>query len=259
MNKRTERFNEIIRLTMKTKHASVLELSQLLGVSEMTVRRDLAALAQQNVVSLIPGGAIVNPEIASLYVESRYELPNESFKHLEEKTRIAEKALSLISANDVITIDAGTTTEILARLIPREFPCTVLCNSFNVLYEIQQKPRCRLIMTGGHFYPETATFESSQGVELIKESRSNLAFMSARGIHFELGVTTAYRHEVESKKAILASSQKKILLVDSTKFNRVEAVLFAEVSDFDTIITNADLSERYQNQLKDLGIELFLV
>ena len=259
MNRRIERFNEIIRLTKRTKHASISELARELEVSEMTIRRDLATLAEHNVVQLIPGGAILNPEAAGLYVESRYELPSEAAKHFNEKMRMAERALTLVQPDDVITLDAGSTTGIVARLLPRDFPCTIICTSYNVLYEIQQKSRCRVILTGGYYYPETATFESPQGVELIRDSRANIAFISARGVHPDLGVTTAYRHEVETKKALMSSSKKKVLLLDSTKFDRVEAAYFAQLEEFDTIITDSNLGERCVTLVESLGIELLLV
>ena len=96
-------------------------------------------------------------------------------------------------------------------------------------------------------------------VELIKKMRINKAFISAAGIDEKLGVTCANHYEVETKRAVMQSSDTKILLSDSSKFGKVKIAYFADLKDFDLVITDTGLDPYYQDMIKDLGLKLFLV
>ncbi len=236
--------------------ASIRELTKKFEVSEMTIRRDLSLLAEENLIDLIPGGAILKrPEDT----ESRYLVTKEESIRTIEKLKIGQRAVSLVQPNETIILDIGTTTEILAKYLREDAPITVLCFTLNALVEVYKKKNCSIIFAGGYFHPQTMTFESPEGIELIKRTRADKAFVSAAGIHDELGVTTVYPHELQAKKAILSSARSRILLVDSSKFGQTKSVYFAEISDFQTIITDSDLPERYATFIRERGIELIVV
>ena len=104
-----------------------------------------------------------------------------------------------------------------------------------------KKKNCSIIFAGGYFHPQTMTFECSEGIELIKRTRADKAFVSAAGIHNELGITTVYPHELQAKKAILSSAKSRILVVDSSKFGQTKSVYFADMSSFQTVITDTGI------------------
>ncbi len=89
--------------------------------------------------------------------------------------------------------------------------------------------------------------------------RANKAFVSAAGVDEKLGVTCANFHEVETKRAIIESSDIKFLLVDSTKFGKVTAAYFADLKEFDIVITDNGIPEKYLKILRDLGIKCYTV
>jgi DeoR family deoxyribose operon repressor len=235
---------------------NIRELTKKFEVSEMTIRRDLSLLTKENLVDLIPGGAILKrPEDT----ESRYLVTNEESVRTIEKLKITQRAVSLIEPNETIILDIGTTTEYLAKFLREDAPLTVLCYTLNSLVEVYKKKNCTIIFAGGYFHPQTMMFESAEGIELIKRTRADKAFVSAAGIHDELGVTTVYPHELQAKKTILNSTKNRILVADSSKFGITKSVYFAEIADFQTIITDSGIPDKYAAFIRERGVELIVV
>ena len=259
MNKKIRRLNLIVEFLEENRTADVKTLSEKLRVSEMTIRRDLKILEDQNLVLSRHGGVFFNSGTAGRNVESDYTLPVAGTVRMAEKKRIAEKAVSLIGPDDVITLDSGSTMELVSRLIPSDLPLTVLCYSLNVLNEMTRKKNCQVLFAGGLFHERSQMFESPEGLSLIRRTRAVKAFVSASGANAELGVTTKIHHERAVKEAIMESSQEKILLVDSSKFGKVQTNYFAALEDFSTIITDMGIPGEYERIIRDYGTELFIV
>jgi DeoR family deoxyribose operon repressor len=99
-------------------------------------------------------------------------------------------------------------------------------------------------------------FESPEGLEMIRNFRATKAFISASGVSSQFGVTCMNSYERETKKVMIQSSRRKILLVDSSKFEVIRSDYFAELSDFDEIITDDGISSEYTGIIRDLGITL---
>lgn len=260
MSKINKRLDNIVLILKKNNAATIRELSESLQVSEMTIRRDLKSLAHDDLIRLIHGGAVYNRERNNKDdEESRYYLLAEEARNDEEKIRIAEEAVKMINPNDIIMLDTGSTTEYLAKILPEDIPLTVMCHSMNVLLEVMKKKNCDIIFPGGFFHEKTLVFESPEGTELIKRSRANIAFFAAGGIHKELGVTCHTTFIVETKKAMLSSSLKKILIADSSKFGEVKSSYYADLANFDTIITDSGISEDCRRIVEDNNVELIVV
>jgi len=238
---------------------SIKELSKRLEVSEMTVRRDLRELSKENIVTLIPGGAVLKRNSPIDTDEDKYLIQAAESLMLEEKIKISRKAASLIEPNDVIVIDTGSTTENIPKFIPENMPLTVICYALNILFNVYENKNWKLIFPGGYFHSDTLMLESPEGIEMIKRIRANKAFISAAGVSEKLGVTCATAYEKETKRAVIESSDKKILLVDSTKFGKIKISHFADLTDFDIIITDTGISKEFVNIIKNIGIKLYIV
>lgn len=258
MNK-NERIKVIINNLRLKNAVSIKELTRHLGVSEMTIRRDLSLLANDNVIELIPGGAIFKSPGVQERDEEKYLIANAEAERTREKVRIGQKAASLIEPYDTISLDVGSTTEYIAKFIREDIPVTVLCFTLNVLTEIYRKKNCSPIFTGGYFHDNSLMFESPEGINLIKRTRIDKGFVAAAGVHDKLGVTCANHYEIETKKTTFALSKKNILVVDSTKFGRTRVAYFADLKDFDTVITDSEISDYYKSAIENLGIELIVV
>jgi DeoR family transcriptional regulator, deoxyribose operon repressor len=255
--KRQDRITKILAALQQTHESSFRELSLLLGVSEMTVRRDLELLSNERKVRLVHAGAILSGrESATL---AAYTLPPDFATAGGEKARIGKKAASLLEPGDVIIIDAGSTTEWMARSLPPSLPLTVLCYALNILVAVSGDEKRRVVFAGGALRNDTLVFESPEGVSLLRRYRANKAFLSAGGLSDTLGVTCEDPVEAELKKAAVASSQTRILLVDSRKFAAVKPSWFAELRDFHAVITDTGVALEYVEILRNLGIALHVV
>lgn len=269
MSKKTDRLNRLIDIIKTKNGASVKELAAILGVSEMTIRRDLDVLEQHSVVNNVYGAAIYNPasdnptfknkEGSDYDLGNPYELSNAKGARDSEKKNIGALAASLINSGDIIVIDTGSTTEMLAEHIPDDVKATVLCYNANILNSLRPKDNLTLIFSGGKYHPQTQMVESLQGVELIKSMRFTKAFISAAGVHANLGITCVYDYEVPTKLAIMQSSLEKILLFDSSKFNQVKPAFFGSLTDFDMIITDDDISDDWRELILSKNIKLYTV
>ncbi len=253
---RTDRLTAIMQTLQISKAASVQELSEQLKVSHMTVRRDLVSLVKSEKVKVLHGSVILHPKSNAREHESYYSLIAAGAEHPELKRRIGQLAASLIEPEDTLLIDVGSTTEYLAKYLPENIKYTVLCFSLNVVSETVRRRNCKTMFAGGLYHENTLMFESPGSLEMIRNFRATKAFVSASGANIQFGVTCMNSYERETKKAILQSSMKKILLVDSSKFGVIRSDYFAELSNFDEIVTDAGISKEYAEFIKNLGIAL---
>jgi len=223
------------------------------------VRRDLSILEAESVVKVMHGAVVLNPGSRLAQGESRYSLAGEGARMAEEKQRIGRRAASMVGEGETVVIDAGSTTEYLARFLPDGLGVTVLCYAMNILVEVYRKRGCRLIFAGGYFHENTLMFESAEGVALIRQSRAAKAFVSASGISDRLGVTCGNPYEVETKRAVMASSLKRILTADSSKLGKIHTAYFADLGDFDALITDAKITEEHADRFRAHDIEVIVV
>ena len=260
--KRQDRIVLILDFLRSTGGASIRDLAAALDVSEMTIRRDLELLSSTGRVRLVHAGAIpANGEADSSPrgFFRGFSLSDPRSPGAEEKMRIGQKAASLLEAGDVVIIDSGATTEWLTRSIPAELPVTILCFALNIALEAGRHPARAVVLAGGALQDETLVCQSPEGVSLVRRYRANKAFLSAGGASESLGVTCIDASEAELKKAAVASSRTRILLADSRKFGRVTPAWFADLRDFDAIVTDPGISLEYVEIVRNLGIALHVV
>jgi DeoR family deoxyribose operon repressor len=252
-----KRLKDIISLLTQHNHVEIRELKEKLDVSEMTIRRDLNQLADDHVVKLIPGGAVMRPAVEA--DGEKYQISLERTIHTREKIAIGQKACTLVGPDDTIILDIGSTTEYVAKFLREDVPLTVLCCTINSLVELYRKKNINVIFPGGYLHPNEFMFESPEGTSLIQRTRADKAFVSAAGIHAELGVTTVYPYELETKRAILHSARTRVLLADSSKFANTRSVYFADLKDFNIVITDSGIPDEYRALCESLKITLFIV
>ncbi len=254
---KNQRIKDIVNQLRLNSFVKIKDLKDALGVSEMTVRRDLSLLAGDNIVRLIPGGAVLaRPPLES--DDEKYVITHEGTLRTREKINIGQKAASLIEPRDSIIVDIGSTTEYVAKFIREDVPLTVLCYTINILVEIYRKRNCSVIFPGGYFHPEELVFESPEGISLIGRTRADKAFVSAAGVHKDLGVTTVYPYELELKKTIMKAAKTRILVADSSKFGKAKSVYFGDLDEFDLLVTDAGIPEDYVEAIQSKGIGLVL-
>ncbi|MEW5814532.1 MAG: DeoR/GlpR family DNA-binding transcription regulator [Spirochaetota bacterium] len=259
MKKKHSRARELVACLKKNGVVTIADLSKKFDVSHMTIRRDLETLAGNNLVKLINGVAVYAPGNIAEHALSPYYLSRAESVMAKEKIRICKKAASLIEANDTVIIDAGSTTAYLPQFIPDNLPLTILCYTTNVLLKLQNRENCKLIFAGGYFHNNTRMFESPEGVGLIRQHRAHKAFISASAISAVLGVMCSNPYEIETKKAVMQSSLVKILLADSSKFDKIQSSYFADLKDFNIIITDKRMPVTYRQLIRENNSTLYTV
>ena len=253
------RTNYILKKISVDGFVNIKDLAGRLKVTEMTIRRDLRKLSHENIISLIPGGAVLKKNTVSMEDEEKYLIRTAESLMLEEKIKICRKAASLIKPNDTIIIDTGSTTENIPKFIPVNMPVNIICYTLNVLFKVYENKNWKIIFPGGYFHNNAMMFESTEGIKMIRKVRANTAFISAAGVSEKLGFTCATSYEKNTKRAVIESSDKKILLVDSSKFGKIKISHFAELTDFDAIITDSGIPKEFKNIINDSGITLYIV
>ena len=255
MSSRESRLTGLLDVLRFENGATISDLAARLSVSPMTVRRDLALLEQQNQVRLLHGSVIFNPG-GGADGKAEYTLTAAEAHHAEEKRRIGRAAAALIKAEDVVLIDTGTTTRQVAGFLPIGIHYTVICYNLNILLPATQLKEVEILFAGGYYHENTAMFASTEGIDLIRNNRAGIAFVSAAGISLKLGLTCANAYETDTKRAAIGSSLRRVLLADSSKFDRIRPFHFADLSEFDTIITDTGVDDRHRKELQRMGIEV---
>lgn len=208
------------------------DAATLLDVSEMTVRRDIAASPGQFTYL---GGYIVSA--ADVPNGAGYTIEQEKDLFAQAKAEASAVAAGLLANDETIFIDCGTTLVTLARMIPAEMHLTVVCYSLNVAEILRRKPNVRMILLGGMYVSSSDSFASEESVETLRRMGINKAFLSAGGVDEARGVTCWNFHEVGIKQAAMASAVERHLVVDESKFGKVKAVRFSQLDEFDSIVT----------------------
>ncbi|WP_237152604.1 DeoR/GlpR family DNA-binding transcription regulator [Oryzibacter oryziterrae] len=211
------------------------DAAALLGVSEMTVRRDLAG-ARDRLTYL--GGHIVAQGDGGPQVP--YQFEREADSRAASKRAACAHAVPLIAPDSTIFIDCGTTLAHLAEQLPTGFALTVLCYSLNVAERVAHRSDIRLILLGGLYHPESASFAGDAGASLSWFG-INTAFISAGGVDPARGVSCSHLHEVPIKQQAMACAQASYLVIDGSKKGRVRPALFAGLDDFAGLVTEDGL------------------
>lgn len=246
MSNQTQRQNELLRIIGNRGILPVKTLASILGVSEMTVRRDLSRLQA-------PSDGKRQPST------DEYNLISAATKRNAQKERIGRFAASMIAPNDIVIIDTGSTTAKIPQHISDEIPLSVICYNGNLFFDLRHRPNINLFVCGGYYHENTEMLESPESIAFIETKRANKVFLSAAGVHYTLGITCENAYEVPTKIAALKSASEKILLVDSSKFGQVRASYVCQLSSFDAIVTDTDLPQEWKDIILGKGIRLHLV
>lgn len=205
------------------------DLVSLLDTSESTVRRDLDELESERKLHRVHGGAELPHSLQEEFTNQQ-----KSIKNIQEKMQVARKAASLISNDDVIFVDAGTTNELLLGYLNQD-NLTVVTNSIHHAAKLVDK-NIQTIIIGGHVKKSTDASIGAVAYEQIKQLNFDKAFLGINGIDEEF-LTTPDMEEAVIKKTVIENARKSYIVTDSSKIGRLS---FAKVDKIEnaTIITN---------------------
>lgn len=208
------------------------EAAMLCGVSEMTIRRDLAA---SDGALVLVGGLLMladDPRHAPAY-----DLAVQRDRHAQVKRRLCERAIATLEEGDTLFIDCGTTLMPLAAGLPSDLSLTVVTYALNVADAVSARPGVRLWLLGGLYQSSSRSFDGDDMTATIARLGINKAFLSAAGVHPEKGLSCFHFHEVAPKQAAIASAEHRVLVVDPSKRGLVRPARFAGLDEIDEVIT----------------------
>lgn len=230
---------------------TIAELSEKLGVSEATVRRDLQSLEERRLVRRVHGGAepVRRGGAGELLFNEKTSL------NATEKERIALKALDYIHDNDAIFLDGGSTVLALARKLQQRKNLTVVTNSLMAASELMETNH-RLILLGGEFRARSRTLVGPLTSRILESLAIHTAFLGTMGFTAESGISTSDPNEAYTKELVMKRAEQVILLADSSKLGAPSLAASGSIEDIDLIITDENVSGELINKLAKKHIEV---
>ena len=229
---------------------SVPGLAEELGISDMTVRRDLRRLEGEGEVVMVHGGVrLPHAHLRSTEFVTRAQL------RAAEKDLIARHAVRSVRTDDVVGIDAGTTTYPIVQALPSSFAGAVVTPSVPVVHALLGRPEVRVVGLGGDLHSASQAFVGPSAVEAAERLRVRTFFLAASAID-ERGVYVETDVERPTKLALMAGAHQVVLLADHSKFERTAPVLLCPLERIDRVVTDAGTSDAQRASLTDAGIEV---
>ena len=226
---------------------SVGALARDLGLSEVTIRCDLRELEDKGWINRKRGGATASIHKAILERERMFP---------ERKNAIAKTAAKLVEDGDVIMIEAGTTTALIARYLADKKDIHIVTNSTLVFSYARSFPNLQLTMIGGEFRRSTESMVGPIALETIKKINVRLAFVGTDGFSLERGMTTHLIEGAEIVKTMKERAQTTVLVADSSKYGRFGFINVLPLAAMDFILTDNALEEKAFCELSESGINI---
>lgn len=245
-----ERQLRILELLEADGEVRIGDLRSLLGVTEMTIRRDLEKLEGSGQVRRIFGGAILLGKDVALQERSGLMA--------EEKVRIGRYAAGLIQPGESVFIDGGTTTLEVARAIRPGINVTAVTNALNVAQELQARG-IATIVSGGMIWEATSTLIGPFAAQHIGSMAYDRIFLGATGFSARHGFSNSNMHEAEIKKTAIRQAAEVNVVADHTKFEAKDLLLFAAAGEVNRLITDAMPKEEAVKSLREGGAEIVVV
>jgi len=225
------------------------QLSALLEVSHMTIRRDVSVLEQEGRAVSVPGGA----KIASrLLVEPSHE--EKALVDSSEKSAMAAIAAAMIKPTMTVYLDAGTTMLAMVPLIATVPDLTVVTNDVAIVRALMDHPTTDLIFIGGRVDKANQSTVGRLAAAMLRELVVDISFISTSSWDLKRGVTTPAESKVDVKQAALANSSTSVLVAASSKYGTFGKYKALDIADFDVIISDSSLSDDAVTGMSALGV-----
>lgn len=234
----------------------VSELTQMLAVSDMTVRRDLEILAREGLLEKVHGGATISGHLST--EEPGFEA--KAHRELREKDLIASWAAAMILPGSAIALSAGTTTYALAHHLPGIAGLTVVTNSIRIadLLWASGQTDPTVIVTGGVRTPSDALV-GPIALNAVRSLHFDAVFMGVHGMAERTGFTTPNLTESEVNRALVSAARRLVVLADHTKWGEVGLSTFASLEEADVLVTDEAITDEARAILSDAVGELVVV
>lgn len=247
------RRKKIVESVIKKGFMTVVELAEDFNVTTATIRTDLNALEQKQLLVRSHGGAI--PSVTKVI-----NLKNDEKAGINKdlKVRIAIAAAQLVDPDDSITIASGSTMGYFARAISQDARLNIVTPSLRIASDLIDNPMVSVFLLGGEVSNLTCSAYGSYAAIGLDIFHTNKLFFGVEGFSVEDGLSCGVLDEGDLTKQMIKSSTKIIVLADSTKFRRRGFCHICNLKDIDILVTDSGLSEEAQKAIIEQGIELII-
>jgi len=248
-----ERRFEIIKQIQRAGRVAVNELSQVFGVSEVTIRTDLQILVDQDIVVRTHGGAVLANRIPVTSLALRRQM------QVSEKAKIGAVSASLVLNGDAVFLDSSSTALAMAHYLGQHREVTVFTNSLAVAQALLDAPGVTVVMPGGALRRDTISLIDEDGLDFYKRYNIKKGFFGAHGLSLKEGLTDVSRVEADLKQHMVKMCSETIALLDATKWGQVGLASFVQVEELNCIITDALAPDPLVEQVRALGVKVIKV
>jgi DeoR/GlpR family transcriptional regulator of sugar metabolism len=251
-----ERRDAILRALLPSGAATVADLAGGLGVSEMTIRRDLGVLAAQQLVEKVHGGAVlVRRGAAEPHFAAKRHV------NAAAKAAIAEAAVAMVRDGMTVALSAGTTTWQVARRLRAGavHDLTFVTNSLNVAGALEANGWHSIVVSGGSFRTPSDALVGPFANQALRQLNADLLLLGVHSIDAKAGLTTPNIAEAETNRVMVAGARRVVVVADSSKLGQVSLATFAGCDEVDELITDTAAGPATLDALAEAGLPARLV
>lgn len=248
------RHQQVVRRLREEGPLSVGELCASTKVSPATMRRDLDRLEADGLIDRVRGGAVLRADVA-VDADARQPFADVVTTNYRQKRAIARRAAALVADDDVVLVDIGTTTMLVAQEL-RGRPVTLVTASLAVLDVVRDDPTLRVIVLGGQLRRSYHSLVGSLTEDALRNVQASIAFLGASGIRANGVVLDNTAVEVPIKRGLLDAADRRVLVADGQKFPGTGALRVCEIDAFDTLITDEGADATSIAEAERRGVEV---
>jgi DeoR family transcriptional regulator of aga operon len=249
----TDRHEYILQRLKENGKVSILELTDLMEVSGVTIRKDLKLLEDKNLLFRTRGGGSINNPYAA-----ERTINEKEFINSEEKQKIAKAASALIGANDSISIGSGTTVFELARCLHPQKHLTVITPALKVGLELSSRPNVEVLQLGGLIRQNSSSVAGSHAEKILQEISCGILFLGVDGIDIDFGFSITNIAEATLNQKMIETAQTIVILADSTKFDRRGLGKICGFDQVHYVITDSKASATSIKMIEDKGVKVIV-
>ncbi|HAH63592.1 MAG TPA: DeoR/GlpR transcriptional regulator [Treponema sp.] len=244
-----EREQYILNQIQAAGTVQVEELAQELGVSLMTIRRDLSNLKEKGLIERCHGGAILKQEVP---------YSSKIIANSAEKNKIAQTAMRYIHKNDTVFLDAGTTTYHIANWLLDRDDLTIVTDDLQIAC-LLAKSNMQVFICGGYIQKNTGCVMGTFANQMIDNFCIDVAFVGAAAIDDQFNILTPTIEKIDLKRQIIKSSSQTYLVTGKDKFNKRAIMKINSAADYTGIITDMCFTEKEKQTLREEKITIISV
>ncbi len=232
-----EREDEIMDLLNETEYATVEYLSQKMNISSSSIRRDLKHLEERGLVTRSYGGVKLS-ETTGKHIPFALR----SHENSPQKKQIAKAAVGLVNVGDTVFLDGSSSAYFVAELLPTVGGVTVITNSVDIMTGLSRYD-IKVYCTGGSISPENkGVLVGGYAQDFLRRLRADIAIFSVQSVNADGDFFDCYAEEVSIRNIMMQNARRRVLLCDSSKWNKTSTFAQGNVRDLDYIVSDRDLN-----------------